>query len=157
MNKSGKSLRYIIFGALTAAIYTVLTLLLMPISYGLMQIRAAEALCVLPALMPAAIPGLAIGCLLTNIIGGFGIADIVFGTLATLIAAAATYLLRKYIWLVPLPPVISNAFIVGPVLHFAGLGPLWACMLGVGVGELIACYVIGLPLYAVVKKLLPGN
>ena len=142
MDKTKLSTRRLLQGALIAAIYAVLTILLAPISYGPMQVRISEALTILPALTPVGIPGLTIG-----------IFDVVFGTLATLIATIGSYLLRDHDWLVPLPPVIANAIIVGGMLHFAyGVPGLWACMGWVGLGELIACYVIGLPLLKFLKK-----
>ena len=153
MEKTKLSTRRLLQGALIAAIYAVLTILLAPISYGPMQVRISEALTILPALTPVGIPGLTVGCLLANLLGPYGIFDVVFGTLATLIATIGSYLLRDHDWLVPLPPVIANAIIVGGMLHFAyGVPGLWACMGWVGLGELIACYVIGLPLLKFLKK-----
>ncbi|MGI6192082.1 MAG: QueT transporter family protein [Christensenellales bacterium] len=145
-------------GALIAAIYAALTLLLAPISYGLMQIRVSEALCVLPLFTPAAVPGLFVGCLLANIIGGMGIYDVVIGSLATLVAAVLTLLLKKRSpWLAPLPTIIVNAFAVGAMLcYLVGVGESFlVCALYVGAGELIACYVLGMPLYYGLKKLDP--
>ena len=105
--------KYLVKAAVIAAVYIALTLLLMPISYGFMQIRIAEALTVLPAITHAAIPGLFIGCLVSNILGPYGLVDMVFGSIATLLAAFATYKLRKRTLLVPLPPVIANGLIIG--------------------------------------------
>ena len=145
--------RSLCLSAVIAALYAALTLLLAPISYGNLQCRVSEALTILPVLFPEAIPGLTVGCLLANLLGPYGIFDVVFGTLATLIATIGSYLLRDHDWLVPLPPVIANAIIVGGMLHFAyGVPGLWACMGWVGLGELIACYVIGLPLLKFLKK-----
>ena len=94
--------KYVIQAAIIAAIYALVTLLLAPISYGPIQIRISEALTVLPALTPAGIPGLFIGCLLANILGGAAVPDIVFGSLATLAAAAVSYRLKDRHALVPL-------------------------------------------------------
>jgi len=153
MDKTKLSTKHLIQGAVIAAIYAVLTIILAPISYGPMQVRVSEALTILPALTPMGIPGLTIGCLLANLLGPYGIFDVIFGTLATLVATVCSYKLRDHDWLVPLPPVIANGIIVGSMLHFAyGVPGLWACMAWVALGELIACYVIGLPLLKFLKK-----
>jgi uncharacterized membrane protein len=139
--------------AIIAAVYAVLTIALSAISYGPMQVRVSEALTVLAGLTPAAVPGLIIGCVIANLASPVGIVDVIFGSLATALAAAASYKLRKYDWLVPLPPVIANGIIVGLVLHYAYAVPnLWACMGWVALGELIACYVIGLPLLKIFRR-----
>ena len=88
-------------GAAIAAIYVVLTLIFAPISFGVMQIRVAEMPTILPMFTPAAIPGLFLGCLMANILGGAVVWDVVFGSLATLIGAVGGYLLRRRRWLVP--------------------------------------------------------
>ncbi|MGL4483633.1 MAG: QueT transporter family protein, partial [Anaerovoracaceae bacterium] len=100
MNKT----KFLLQAAIIAAIYAALTIALAPISYGPMQVRIAEALTVLPAITPAAIPGLFIGCALANILGPYGALDIILGSTASLIAAVSSYLLRSKPWLVPLPP-----------------------------------------------------
>ena len=139
--------------ALLAAIYATLTIALSPISYGPMQVRISEALTVLPAFTPAAVPGLFVGCLLANMLGPYGIWDMVCGSLATLIAAFFSYKLRDHMWLVPLPPVIANGLIVGPMLHYVyGVPNLFFCMIWVAVGELIACYVLGIPLMKLLDR-----
>ena len=113
MKKQTRSTVFLAQGAMIAAIYTVLTLLAatMNLAYGPVQFRFSEALTILPLFTPAAIPGLTIGCLLSNLFSGYGAADMIFGTLATLLAAIATHMLRnvriKHIpWLAPLPPVV---------------------------------------------------
>ncbi|GAB1476265.1 QueT transporter family protein [Bacillota bacterium] len=140
--------KYLVHGAIIAAIYAGLTLILMPISYGVMQIRVAEALTVLPALTPAAVPGLFLGCFIANMLGPNGIIDMFVGSGATLLAAVASYKLRKRPLLVPLPPVLANGFIIGSMLYYiyAVPVPLWACIFWVALGEAIACYALGLPL-----------
>ena len=105
-------------GAIIAALYAVLTLLLQPLSYGEVQIRFSEALTLLPILMPEAVPALAVGCLLANVLGGCMLVDIVFGTLATLLAAICTQRLRERFWLAALMPVLFNGVIVGAVVHY---------------------------------------
>lgn len=151
---SVKSTRFLIQAAIIAAIYAVLTIALMPLSYGVMQVRVSEALTILPFFTPAAIPGLFIGCLISNIIGPYGLVDIVLGSLASLLAAIGSYALRRYPVLVPLPPVIANALIIGWMLKavYAVPLPLIACILWVGLGELIACYGIGYPLLRILRK-----
>ena len=103
---------FITQGAVIAAIYVVLVIVFDYWSFGPIQFRVAEALTILPYFTPAAIPGLFIGCLIANILGGAVIWDIVFGSIATLIGAVGTYLLRKNKWLAPLPPIIANTIIV---------------------------------------------
>lgn len=149
-----QSTRHLVQGALIAAIYAALTLLLQPISFGIVQFRVSEALTVLPAVMPAAIPGLFIGCLLSNILGGFGWVDIVFGSLATLVAAWLTWLLRRRFWLAPVPPVIVNTLVVGSYVWILfdrsfpyGLSLAWFAL-----GEAGACFLLGLPLLLFLRR-----
>ena len=145
MRKTGAGIRQITQGAAIAAIYVVLTLVFAPISFGSMQVRIAEALTILPLFTAAAVPGLFVGCLLANILGGAIVWDVIFGSLATLIGAALGYALRKHRWLVPIPAVISNTVIVPLVLRY-GYGmdiPLILLMLYVFVGEVIGCYILG--------------
>lgn len=149
-----KGTKFLIQSAVIAALYAALTLALSPLSYGVMQIRVSEALTVLPFFTPAAVPGLFVGCLLANVIGPYGLADIIGGSLTTLVAAVCSYKLRSRPNLVPMPPVIANALIIGSMLHYIFGVPvaLWACILWVGLGELIACYGIGLPLLKYLSK-----
>ena len=145
-------------GAVIAAAYAALTLLLAPISYGEMQVRLSEALTLLPVLMPEAIPALAVGCLLANILGGCTIFDIVFGTLATLLAAICTRALRSRLPLAAAMPVLFNGVIVGAVVHYcySPVIPLPLCMLSVAAGEAIACFVVGLLLLRALSRV-PGE
>ncbi len=133
-------------GAIIAALYVVLTLVFAPISFGPVQVRIAEALCILPIFTPAAIPGLFIGCLIANFVGGGIIIDVIFGSIATLIGAVLGYMLRKNRWLVPLPAVIANALIVPFVLKY-GYGVVDVAipilMLQILAGEIAGCYVLG--------------
>ena len=141
--------------AMIAAIYVVLTLVFAPFSYQEVQVRISEALTILPVFTPAAIPGLFIGCLISNILGGCIIPDIIFGSLATLIGAVFTYLLRSQNkFLAPLPPIIANALIVPFVLHYGYQIPLPIpfMMLTVGIVEIISCGVLGMILYAALNK-----
>lgn len=149
-----KKVLFITRAALIAAIYTVVTVAIAPYSYGVFQFRVSEALTVLPAVMSCAIPGLFVGCLVSNIIGGYGPIDMIFGSLTTLIAAILSRKLRKHPLLVPLPPVILNALIVGgylPFLYFKDV-PVPVSMSLVGLGELLACYGLGLPLLMLLTK-----
>ena len=147
--------RTLVRAALIAALYTVLTLLLQPLSYGEVQIRFSEALTLLPILLPEAVPALAVGCLLANILGGCTIFDIVFGTLATLLAALCTRRLRNRFWLAALMPVLFNGVIVGAVVHYcyAPIFPLPLSMLSVAAGEAVACLVVGPLLIRVMQRI----
>ena len=132
-------------GAIIAALYAAITLLLAPISYGEVQIRISEALTLLPILLPEAVPALAVGCLLANILGGATIFDIIFGTLATLLAAFCTRMLRKNMLAASFMPVLFNGVIVGAVVHYgyAPVMPLALCMLFVAAGEAVSCMLLG--------------
>ena len=141
--------------AMIAAIYVVLTIVFRPFSFGEIQVRIAEALTILPAFTPAAIPGLFVGCLIGNLIGGGILPDIVFGSLATLIGAIFTHLLRKQNkFLSPLPPIVSNTVIIPLILRYAyGVNlPLPLTMLTVGIGEIISCGILGIVLYGALKR-----
>lgn len=149
--------RKLVFGALVAALYAALTVLLAPISYGQIQVRVAEALTILPFFSSFSIPGLFVGCIVANFIGGNGIIDIVFGSTATLLAAALTYFIgkstiMKKAYLAPLPPVIVNALIIGGELTYLFHIHLVISILSVGIGEFLACYVLGLPLLMAIEK-----
>lgn len=135
-----------------AALYFALTMASIPLSYMTPQVRISEALCVLPLFTPSAIPGLFIGCLLSNLAGSpLGPYDILFGSLATLAAAACARYIRPK-WLVPLPAVVINAFVVAAILqHYLGIF-YWESVLWVAAGQLIACYGLGLPLLLALSK-----
>ncbi len=108
-----KSVLFLAQGAIIAALYVALTFVFAPISFREIQVRIAEALTILPVFTPAAIPGLFLGCLLGNIMGGAMLPDVIFGSLATLIGAFFTWKLRKFSpWLAPLPPILSNTLII---------------------------------------------
>lgn len=155
--KTKMSILFIVQAGVIAALYVVLTFLshLANLDSGVIQVRISEALCVLSAFTPAAIPGLTIGCFLSNLMNGCIWQDILFGTLATFLGALLGYLLRKIsIWLVPIPTVLANALIVPFVLVYAYgvLDAWWFCFLTVGAGELIAAYVLGMILYFAARK-----
>lgn len=155
MKKRSSGTRFITQAGLIAAIYAVLCIVLRPISFGEVQLRVSEALTLLPVIMPAAVPGLFIGCLLANLLGGAGLIDIVFGSLTTLAAALCTARLREKPLLAALPPVLFNALVIGCILRYAyGVAlPLWLCMASVGLGQLIACYAMGLPLVRMMRRI----
>ena len=141
--------------AMIAAIYVVLTFIAN--AFGLanyaVQVRFSEALTILPYFTPAAIPGLFIGCLLSNILTGCALPDIVFGTLATLVGAIFTYRLRKFKWLAPVPPIVANAIVFPLVLLYAyGISPLWLSFITVTAGEVISCGVLGMILLFALEK-----
>jgi uncharacterized membrane protein len=144
----------IVQAAVIAAVYASLTLLIKPLAYGPIQFRISEALTVLPAVLPASIPGVFIGCILANFLGGFGIADIVLGSLATLLAGFSTWLLRKRSLLMPLPPVIFNGLIVGSYVYllYDKTYPWLLTMLFIAISEALVCYGLGLPLLSLIKK-----
>ena len=167
-------LRALVFCGLIAAVYTALTLLIAPLSFGMVQIRFSEALTILPALSPFGIIGVTLGCFLSNLIGAFtglnplGYYDILFGASATLTAAILSYFLRNikvkgFPVLSPLPPILVNALIIGAELAFLETGKITLVAFAfnaalVGLGQLIPCYVLGLMLYPTLKKILnKGN
>ncbi len=160
-----RSVKQLTLSALIAAFYAVFTLSssALGLAYGPIQFRLSEALTVLPVFTPAAIPGLVVGCILGNLTSPYGLVDICFGTLATLLAALCTYWLRKYkIKNTPilslLMPVLFNAVIVGAEISFlfeestAKLLAFSYNALTVGLGELAVCFGLGLPLYIIVSK-----
>ena len=142
-----KRILFLCRGAIVAALYVVLTFLakLLGLDSGVIQVRFSEMLCILPIFMPASIPGLAVGCFLSNLLVGAHWLDILIGPMATLIGALGTYLLRKVKWLAPLPAVLSNALIIPFVLSYAyGVeDAIPFLMLTVGIGELISVYGLG--------------
>ena len=143
-------------GGIIAALYLALTLLANALGLAnyAVQVRFSESLTILPYFTPAAVPGLFVGCLLRNILTGCALPDIIFGSLATLIGAVSTYMLRnKSKWLAPLPAIVSNAIIVPFVLLYAyGIEPLWFSFVTVTLGELISCGVLGMLLLNALKK-----
>lgn len=153
MNKS-KS-HSIATAAMIAALYVILTYLasLFGLASSSIQVRFSEALCILPVFMPSAIPGLFVGCFISNMISGCLIPDIIFGSIATLIGALGTYLLRKKPILSLLPPIIANTAIIPFVLMYAyGIRPIWFSMITVCIGEIISCGILGMLLYSALKR-----
>ena len=168
--KGKSTVRFLALAGVIAAMYTALTYAAAAVNlaYGEVQFRFSEALTVLPVFTPAAIPGLTIGCFLSNIASPMGVVDWVFGSQATLLAALWTYAARKVEikgvpWLAPLPPVICNAVIIGleiacisdgGAFGFANFS--WVAFggaaLSVGLGELVVCCALGIPLILALKK-----
>lgn len=143
--------------AVIAALYVVLTLLanVLGLANYSIQIRFSEALILLPVFTPAAIPGLYVGCLLSNVLTGCIIWDVICGPLATLLGAFGTYLLRKkHPVTAALPPILSNILIVPFVLAYAYQfeGSVFYFMITVGLGEILSCGVLGYFLWKVLKK-----
>jgi uncharacterized membrane protein len=142
--------------AVVGAAYAALTMLLAPISYGEVQMRVSEVLCILPFFLPGTTWGLFLGCALANVISAAGVWDVVFGSVATLLGALGTYLLRKTEnpFLGCLPPIIANMLIVPAVLMKVYGAPetYWYLMLTVGIGEVACCGVLGVIVYKVIKK-----
>lgn len=160
-----KRVLYLTQGAVTAALYVVLCQIFAPISFKDVQVRIAEGLTILPFFMPAAVPGLFVGCLLGNLLGGAIPLDVVFGSLATLIGALGTWSIGKWIrsrhpesktlkFLLPVPPIIANTIIVPLVLYY-GYGinvPIYIQMVTVCMGEVLSCGVIGMILLFALEK-----
>ena len=145
--------------AMVAALYAGLTLALPGPSYGFTQLRVAEALTVLPFLFPAAAPGLAVGCLVANLLSPYGPVDMICGTAATALAAFLTMKMPSK-WLAPLPPVLCNGVIIGAMLSWYTVGftpQFWGMFatagLGVALGEVVACYGLGLLLLRVLPTI----
>lgn len=148
-------------GAAITALYTVLTLTLPVLSYGPVQLRLAEGLTVLAWLCPATVPGLILGCFLSNLLGSPYALDWIIGALATGIAALWTASVPKR-WMAPIPPVLCNMVMVGAEISWfeTGIGPgffpawLWNAFT-IGVGEAVACCLLGMLLLRVAARI-PG-
>lgn len=157
--------KQLVSAALIAALYAVLTYVsaALGLAYGNIQFRLSEALNVLALFTPAAIPGLTIGCIISNIASPFGILDVIVGSIATLLASTTIYFLgklkiKKSCLLSPLPPAIFNALLVGLEITLfmpSGTATFTAFLISaveVGIGELAVCFILGLPLYYVLKN-----
>lgn len=153
-----KKVLFLTQAAMIAAFYVILTLLASTASLasGAIQIRFSEMLTILPAFTPAAIPGLAIGCFLSNLLTGCCILDIVMGSVATLLGSIGVYLLRRWKWALPLPPILANTLIVPWVLtspYGYALTDAWSYLvITVGMGEIISCGILGMILYRTLLK-----
>lgn len=152
-----KKTKTMTLAALIAALYVVLTYAanLFGLASGAVQIRFSEALTVLPLFTSAAIPGLALGCLLANLLTGCALWDVVFGTIATLLGALGTrYLSKKSKWLAPLYPILANTLIIPFVLRYVYGAPdaIWYLFITVAAGEILSCGVLGIPLAGALEK-----
>ena len=150
-----KKVFYLTQAAMIAALYVVLSFIAN--AFGLanyaIQIRFSEALTILPYFTPVAIPGLFIGCIISNILTGCALPDIIFGSTATLLGSVFTYVLRKYKWLSSIPPILANALIIPFVLKYAySIEPLWFSFVTVTIGEIISCGVLGMLLLFSLNK-----
>lgn len=146
---------FLVQAAMIAALYIILTMFanFLGLANYAIQVRFSEALTILPFFTPAAIPGLLVGCLLSNLLTGCALPDVIFGTAATLVGAIFTYLLRRHKWLAPVPPIVANTIIVPFVLLYAyGIKPLWFSFLTVGAGEIISCGILGMLLLGMLNK-----
>lgn len=150
-NKRFFTTHRIALSALIAALYTGITFVLAPISFGPVQFRVSEALTLLPFCLPEAVPGLFIGCLVSNMLGGFGLTDIVLGSAATLAAAWMTAKMPN-VWLAALPPVVVNAVVVGAYIAVLSATPMLLSMLYIGVSQAVICYAIGIPMILYIKR-----
>ena len=164
-----KRVLYLTEGAAIAAIYVVLCQIFAPISFRDVQVRIAEGLTILPFFTPAAIPGLFVGCVLGNLLGGAIPIDIIFGSLATLIGALGTWAIGRWIrrkhpashrmkFLLPVPPILANALIIPFILYY-GYGitvPIPIQIATVGAGEILSCGVIGMIILFALEKVAPG-
>lgn len=151
-----KQIRFITQAAVIAALYIVLTFIAnaLGLANPAVQVRISEALTILPVFTPAAIPGLFAGCLLSNVLTGCALLDVLFGSLATLIGAVGTYVLKKHKYAAPLPPILANTIIIPFVLKYVyelkDAIPFF--MLTVGAGEIISCGILGVILLKAIEK-----
>lgn len=157
MKKTKKRILFVTYSAIIAALYVVLTLLsaILGLSSGAIQLRFSEALTILPFFTPAAIPGLFVGCVISNFLSGAIVIDVIFGSLATLIGAIFTYLLRKFgPYLAPLSPIIANTLIIPLVLKYAYHldDALWFMVGTVFAGEVLSCGLLGTVLLLTLRK-----
>ena len=161
-NKPRFSTRSIVNAGLIGAFYVALTLIFQPISFGAIQFRVAEALTLVPILTFDAVPGLFVGCVIANLLGGGVWFDVVLGSIATLLAAACSRMMRRKPFVAAIFPTVFNGLIVGPVVYFAyvrapgdptSIPTLLFNMATVAFGELVVCYVLGLPMLFGLKKL----
>ena len=156
MQKNKKHIRLLCEAALIAAIYVILTYLCAAVgmSSGAIQLRLSEALCVLAIFTPAAVPGVALGCFMANLLTGCALWDIVFGSLASLAGMLGCRALKKHPYLAPVPYALANMIVIPFVVKLVYGVPeaLPFLFLTVGIGEIISVFGFGIPLYLVLKK-----
>lgn len=155
--------KFTVHAAIIAALYVVLTIFISAfnLASGAIQVRISEALTILPFFTPAAVPGLFVGCLLSNLITGCAPYDVLFGSLATLIGAIGTYAISNTLkhnktseYLSTLPPILANTIIIPFVLAYVYMleGSIPYFMLTVGIGEIISCGILGVILLNIIKR-----
>lgn len=158
MQKNKKiSVKFIVISALIAALYVALTLIFAPISFKEIQFRVSEVLTLLPIVSLPAVPGLFVGCFIANLIAGALWQDVLFGSLATLLAAVLTRFLRRFPWLAAFMPVLVNGLVVGYLLVNVYQIPFlkfWVAAGSVAIGEAAVVYMLGLPFIGIIKKTL---
>lgn len=153
-----KKVLFLTQAAMIAALYVVLTFIVnaFGLASGAIQVRLSEALAILPFFTPAAIPGIYIGCLLSNLLTGSCLLDILVGSLASLIGALGAYFLRRKKWLVPVPTILSNTILIPFILtspYGYGLTDAWwYLVITVGAGEIISCGILGMTLLFTLQK-----
>lgn len=149
--------RQIALNGIVAGLYAGLTILIAPLSYGNIQCRISEALCLLVCIEPSLTVGLTLGCLIANLFSTVSVLDIFIGTSATLIGCLLTIHIRKA-WLAPLPTILSNGILVGAMLAwvYGGEAVFWKSFVifgaEVAAGEAVALYVLGIPLLLTMRK-----
>ena len=152
--------KFLVQGAIIASLYALITLAVAPISSGLMQLRISEAMAVLPYFTLAAVPGLFVGCLVSNLLLGAALPDIIFGSLSTLLAAFITFKLKGYLrpslarCFAPLSAVLINALVIGWLLFdiYKVGSPFWVCAMYVALGQALVCYGLGVPLLLLLER-----
>ena len=163
MNTKIFTSKQIAFCGLIGALYVIFTWVLGEFGYGPIQFRVAECMTVLPYLFPVSVWGLTVGCFLANLLSTAGPLDLVLGTAATLIGAIGTSLCRKkkLLWLAPLPPVASNALLVGLLLTLYSETRTFAYFLTmaaqIGLSESLCCYGLGIPLLLILGRYYINN
>ncbi|MGI5839728.1 MAG: QueT transporter family protein [bacterium] len=145
------TLQQLVRAAVIASVYVIISYILLPLSFGIVQFRAAEALTVLPILYPEAIPGVFIGCLLSNIIGGLGLWDIFGGSTVTLLAALVTYYYRGS-FVAYLSPIILNGLLVSLYLSQIFGAPYWITAAGIAASEAGVVFLLGIPLVHYLRR-----
>lgn len=151
------STKKMVFGALVGALYAALTLAIPFMSFLPNQLRVSEALTVLPYFSSYSVVGIFVGCLVSNILSPYGVLDIVIGSLASLIAALFTYYIGRSNFrykkiIAPLPAVIVNAIMIGWLISYSSNTPFMVNAISVGFGQLLSCYILGLPLLFFIDK-----
>lgn len=155
------STQKLVRAGIIAALYTAITYVFAPYAYGPLQIRPAEALCILPIFFVEAVPGLFVGCALANLLSAYGVYDIVFGSLTTLVAAILTFIIGRVFKEKPVSaiiggifPVILNAFSIPLIIALTGAGMevYWIMFGEFMLTQSVWVYGLGIPLYFAIIK-----